>query len=63
MTLRKFLNLMSNRKKKGRPLSILDGQIAAIALQHQAILATRNIRDFTDCNVGLLNPFDKELVF
>lgn len=49
--------LMSKRKKMGKPLGILDGQIAAIALAHSAILATRDIRDFTDCNLELINPF------
>ncbi|MFN7096845.1 MAG: type II toxin-antitoxin system VapC family toxin [Gammaproteobacteria bacterium] len=50
--------IMSQRKKSGRPLSILDGQIAAIALAHRAILATRNMRDFIDCNLELINPFN-----
>ena len=49
--------IMSHRKKLGRPLSILDGQIAAIALSQTATLATRNIRDFSDCDLDLINPF------
>lgn len=50
--------LMSHRKQLGRPLSILDGQIASIALTHGAALATRNIRDFSHCELDLLNPFE-----
>lgn len=50
--------IMGHRKRKGRPLSILDGQIAAIALAHEATLATRNVRDFTGCGLDLINPFD-----
>lgn len=49
--------LMSKRKKMGRPLNSLDGQIAAIALISSATLATRNLCDFVDCNIELINPF------
>lgn len=50
--------VMGHRKKLGRPLSILDGQIAAIASAHGAAVATRNIRDFANCELDLINPFD-----
>ena len=36
----------------------LDKQIAATALTYGLTLLTRNIDDFTDCGVELLNPFD-----
>ncbi len=49
--------LMSHRKALGRPLSVLDGQIAAMTAAKQASLATRNIRDFENCNLELINPF------
>lgn len=49
--------IMGHRKEIGRPLSILDGQIAAIAKAHDATLATRNIKDFGDCEIPLINPF------
>ena len=50
--------LMANRKKIGRPLSILDGQIAAIAHANGFAVATRNTSDFSDCGLSLINPFD-----
>lgn len=50
--------IMANRKELGRPMSILDGQIAAITLIHTAGLATRNINDFLHCGLDLYNPFD-----
>lgn len=49
--------MMGHRKELGRPLSVLDGQIAAIALAQKASVATRNIRDFSDCGLDLINPF------
>jgi len=33
--------------------------IAATALEHQMTLVTRNVRDFEDCGVPLLNPFQE----
>ena len=51
-------DLMAHRKSSGRPMSICDGQIAAIALKHHAAVATRNIQDFQDCGFELINPFD-----
>jgi hypothetical protein len=50
--------IMGRRKELGRPLGILDGQIAAIARAHQLAVATRNTRDFEECGVELINPFD-----
>lgn len=49
--------LMSRRKKLGKPLGVLDGQIAAIASANNLALATRNTRDFSDCDLNLINPF------
>ena len=31
---------------------------AATAIEHQLVLATRNVRDFMGCGVQLVNPFD-----
>ena len=52
--------LMGRRKTSGHPLSVLDGQIAAIARAHQMSLATRNTGDFRDCELNLINPFLNE---
>lgn len=45
------------RKEIGRPLSDLDGQIAAIARVREFSVATRNIKDFEECGIQLINPF------
>ena len=50
--------LMGRRKAIGRPLSILDGQIASIARARGYGVATRNVRDFVECGVDILNPFE-----
>jgi toxin FitB len=49
--------IMSTRQSKGRPLSVVDGQIAAIARSHGASVATRNVRDFEGCGIKVENPF------
>ena len=35
-----------------------DAQIAAIARVHDFAIATRNIKDFENCGLRLINPFD-----
>lgn len=52
--------IMSYRKKLGQPLGIPDGQIAAIASTQKAALATRNVRDFINCGLKLINPFEND---
>lgn len=49
--------IMSQRKQQGKPMSIADGQIAAIARAHNCAVATRNIVDFIECGIELINPF------
>jgi len=46
------------RQRLGRPLSIPDGQIAATALEHGLTLVTRNVKDFEDMGLTILNPWD-----
>lgn len=49
--------IMADRKKKGRPLSIPDGQISAIALSRNCTVATRNVNDFVNSGIDIVNPF------
>jgi predicted nucleic acid-binding protein len=44
-------------RAKGITRSPADMLIAATAQVHGLILVTRNVRDFTDCRIDLLNPF------
>ena len=54
---RKYGEIMGTRKELGRPMSVPDGQIAAIARVSHLTIATRNITDFEQCGVELLDPF------
>lgn len=50
-------DMMGERREAGRPMSSFDGQIAAIARVQGFAVATRNIKDFTGCQLELINPF------
>lgn len=50
--------LAADRKAGGRPVDMRDTFIAGIALAHNAILATRNTRHFSDLSVAVVNPWD-----
>jgi predicted nucleic acid-binding protein len=50
--------LVVELKRKGENVSLLDGMIAATALQHDLIVATGNTRDFQKTGVKTLNPFE-----
>lgn len=51
-------DIMGLRREMRRPLSVPDGQIAAIARSGGYALATRNVKDFEDCGFELINPFE-----
>ena len=54
-----YAAIIALAKKHGRPMSVEDTQIAAIAIQHTASLATRNVTDFDFLvNLKLINPFN-----
>jgi predicted nucleic acid-binding protein len=44
---------------RGRTMSLPDAQIAAMALDEQAIVATRNVREFEPAGALLVNPWDQ----
>lgn len=50
--------LRASRDRGGRPISVGDAMIAAICLVHDATLATRNVRDFEQLDLALVNPFE-----
>jgi predicted nucleic acid-binding protein len=39
-------------------VAVVDGILAATALEHELTLVTRNVKDFADLGVVVLNPWD-----
>ena len=54
---RRFAELAELRRRAGRPLSVEDGMIAAICLEHGAALATRNAADFAGLGLEVVDPW------
>lgn len=54
-----YAEVMGRRKAMGRPLAVLDGQIASIARANDLAIATRNVRDFEECGLEIVNPFEE----
>ena len=54
---RTYGDIMGFRKEIGHPMSIPDGQIAAIAKINGLTISTRNTSDFEDCGIELVDPF------
>jgi len=55
---RYYARIVSARTRTGRPISVEDAQIAAIALVHRMPLATRNTTDFESIDgLEVVNPW------
>ena len=55
---RLFAVIAAKRKAIGRPISQIDAQIAAITRSYNATLATRNVDDFAECEIKIINPWE-----
>ena len=53
-----YAGIAANRKNSGQPISQFDAMIAAATASRGAMLATRNLRDFADCGIRLINPWE-----
>ncbi|HEY3826755.1 MAG TPA: hypothetical protein VGL82_19485 [Bryobacteraceae bacterium] len=51
--------LSAEAQLRGRHIAIIDGLIGATALDHDLTLVTRNVRDFMETGVAVLNPWEK----
>ena len=54
---RRWARLVVDLQRKGQPVPLLDGMIAATALVHDLTVATRNTRDFRKTGVRVVDPF------
>ena len=52
-----YAEIFASRKTLGRPISTFDCMIAAIAKANGCKLATRNISDFEQCGLEIINPW------
>lgn len=54
----RYGGLVASRERSGRPIDTADAQIAAICLHHGASLATRNVRDFDELGLDVVDPWE-----
>jgi predicted nucleic acid-binding protein len=52
-----YARIAADRRRAGRPISHFDAQIAAIARTAGAALATRNLSDFADLGLNVVDPW------
>ena len=52
-----FADIAATRRSAGRPVTPADCQIAAIARSRNMAVATRNVRDFEDIDIEVVNPW------
>jgi len=52
-----YADLVVERERIGRPISMADAQVGAICRSHGAAVATRNVDDFADVGVDIVNPW------
>lgn len=51
-----YPDIFSERRRAGKSISQFDAQIAAIVQSRGAKLATRNVKDFADCGLEIIDP-------
>jgi predicted nucleic acid-binding protein len=50
-------DIAAHRSGRGRPISHADAQIASVCRSHGATIATRNVADFDDTGLSIVNPW------
>ena len=54
---RAYADIAAARRRAGRPIGEADCQIAAVSRSRGALLVTRNVRDFEDTGVDVVDPW------
>lgn len=54
-----YATLVSARERAGAPIDGIDAQIAAICRTQRAGIATRNVDDFRNTGIEIINPWDE----
>jgi predicted nucleic acid-binding protein len=52
--------IVDGRDRIGRPIDGFDAQIAAICRTNDAVLATRNVKDFHETGIDVIDPWRAE---
>jgi len=50
--------LAANAKRRGKALSSIDGLLAATAIHHNLTIVSRNVSDFANTYVPVVNPWE-----
>jgi len=50
--------LWAQAQMNGRPVSVVDGLLAATALEHSLTMVSRNVRDFAAVGLAVVNPWE-----
>ncbi|MCY3981417.1 MAG: hypothetical protein OXF51_06535, partial [Alphaproteobacteria bacterium] len=52
-----YAEIAATRRAMGRPMPEADCQIAAIARSRDMAVVTRNVRDFADAGIDVIDPW------
>ena len=52
-----YAMIAAKRRAAGKPIAQMDCQIAAIARGHAFAVATRNVDDFANCGITVIDPW------
>jgi toxin FitB len=52
-----YPSIVAGREAIGRPISQFDAIIASVCQSRNAAIATRNVSDFENCGVAIINPW------
>jgi predicted nucleic acid-binding protein len=53
-----YADIFAARRRAGRPATTIDLMIAAIARSNGASVVTRNVADFEECGIAIVNPWN-----
>ena len=56
-TARCYAQVLESARRRGKPIATADAMIAATAIQHGMVVATRNLGDFAGAEVALIDPW------
>lgn len=54
-----YAEVATSRRSAGKPISQFDAMIAAVVRSRGAMLATRNVKDFVDCGIHIVDPWNE----